>query len=54
MIAPSPKKKRVLTEHQKDIMRSRRSGKQPELTFLVFPVSCLNRKERTFHEQCHL
>ena len=49
MIAPSPKKKRVLTEHQKEIMRSRRSGKQPELTFLV-----LNGKERTFHEQCHV
>lgn len=48
MIAPSPKKKRVLTEHQKEIMRSRRSGKQPELTFLVFPVSCFERKGKNF------
>lgn len=48
MIAPSPKKKRVLTEHQKEIMRSRRSGSEPELPFLVFPVSCFEQKGKQF------
>jgi len=48
MIAPSPKKKRVLTEHQKEIMRSRRSVNQPVLPFLVFPVCYFGLKGKDF------
>lgn len=49
IIAPSPKKKRVFTEHQKEIMRSRRSGDQALLPCFVSPVCYFgrfsNRKE---------
>ena len=50
-IAPSPKKKRLLTEHQKDVMRTKRYGGSIRASFYVgvgrVQLSCcLNSKAK--------